>query len=66
MTVLVEKPFIDPAPDAEDSAYLFRSGELMSYYHDWEILFTAEEVFDCNTSGVAHRHAINRIIARRP
>lgn len=66
MSVFVEKPFIDPAPDAEDSAFPYHSGEVMSYYHDWEILFSAEEIFACNSSGIPHRHAISRIIARRP
>jgi hypothetical protein len=23
-------------------------------------------VFDCNSSGIPHKHAVNRVIARRP
>jgi len=61
----VEKPFIPRAPDAEATAYLYRSGELMSYYWDWEILYCVEEIFDCMSSGIPHKHAVNRIIARR-
>jgi tellurite methyltransferase len=64
-SVFVEKPFIARAPDAEDTAHLYRSGELMSYYWDWEILFSIEEVFDCMSSGIPHQHAVNRIIARK-
>lgn len=65
LSVFVEKPFIPRAPDAEATAYSYKSGELMSYYWDWEILYCAEEIFDCMSSGVPHKHAVNRIIARR-
>lgn len=65
LNVFVEKPFIPRAPDAEASACLYKSGELMSYYWDWEILYGAEEIFDCMSSGVPHKHAVNRIIARK-
>ena len=64
-SVLVTKPFLPIAPDAEDTATLFRSGELMGHYWDWEILYSIEEIFNCTSSGVPHRHAVNRIIARR-
>lgn len=63
--VLVRKPFIPKAPDAEETAYSFKSGEFMGYYWDWEILYCVEEIFDCMSSGVPHKHAVNRIIARR-
>ena len=65
LSVFVEKPFIPRAPDAEDTAFLYKSGELLRYYWDWEILYCTEEIFDCNSSGVPHKHAVNRIIARR-
>jgi tellurite methyltransferase len=61
----VRKPFIPRAPDAEEIAFPYKSGELMSYYWDWEILYCTEEIFDCMSSGVPHKHAVNRIIARR-
>jgi tellurite methyltransferase len=66
MSVFVEKPFIPRAPDAEATVHLYRSGELMSYYWDWKILYCEEQVFDCMSSGVPHKHAVNRLIARRP
>jgi tellurite methyltransferase len=61
----VEKPFIPRAPDAEETAHAYRSGELMGYYWDWEILFSTEEIFECKSGGVPHRHTVDRIIARR-
>jgi len=65
LSVFVRKPFIARAPDAEEAAFPYTSGELMSYFWDWEILYCTEEIFDCMSSGVPHRHAANRIIARR-
>jgi len=65
LSVFVEKPFIPRAPDAEATAYPYKSGELLGYYWDWEILYSTGEIFDCMSSGVPHRHAVNRIIARK-
>jgi tellurite methyltransferase len=65
LSVFVEKPFIPRAPDAEENAYLYKSGELMGYYWDWEILYSVERIFDCTSGGIPHQHAVNRIIARR-
>jgi len=64
-SVFVRKPFIPRAPDADGTEYPYKSGELMSYYWDWEILYCVEEIFDCMSRGIAHKHAVNRIIARR-
>ncbi len=64
-SVLVAKPFIPRAPDSEETGHLYKSGELISYYWDWEILHCKEEIFDCTSSGVPHRHVVDRIIARR-
>jgi tellurite methyltransferase len=63
-SVFVEKPFIAKAPDAENAAHKWISGELLTYYHDWKIEFCTEEIFDCMSSGVPHQHAVNRVLAR--
>lgn len=65
LSVFVTKPFIARAPDAEETAFPYKSGELMSYYWDWQILYCSEEIFDCVSGGIPHKHAVNRIIARR-
>lgn len=62
--VLVKKPFIRTAPDSEPTAQLWFSGELFSKYRDWKIEYCTEEIFDCMSSGVPHKHAVNRVIAR--
>ncbi len=64
-TVVVEKPFVALAPDHEASTYLFKSGELASYYSDWEILYMNEETIDCNSSGIPHKHVVDTVIARK-
>jgi tellurite methyltransferase len=64
-SVFVTKPFIAPAPDAEPTAHKWISGELFTYYHDWRIDYCTEEIFDCMSSGVPHKHATDRLIARK-
>lgn len=63
--VFVEKPFIAPPPEHEPNAYAWHSGELMGYYHDWYFLHSTEVVFDCNSSGIPHKHAMTEIIAQK-
>jgi tellurite methyltransferase len=64
-SVFVKKPFIPKAPDAESTANHWKSGELFTHYHEWLIEYCTEEIFDCNSSGIPHKHATNRIIARK-
>lgn len=64
-SVFVKKPFIKKAPDSESSAYPYKSGLLFTYYHDWKIEYCTEHIFNCMSSGVPHKHAVNRLIARK-
>jgi tellurite methyltransferase len=64
-SLFVDKPFIPPAPDANDDEILFRPGELLELYADWEIPYFAEDIFDCDSGGVPHKHAMHRMVARR-
>jgi tellurite methyltransferase len=61
----VQKPFIEKAPDAEDSEHLWPSGELLYLYRAWMTDNFIEEIKPCNSSGVSHRHVHNRIWARK-
>lgn len=63
--VFVEKPFIVAPPEKEEHAYHWKSGQLFTYFHDWYIEHCTEYVFDCNSSGIPHRHAANRMFARK-
>jgi tellurite methyltransferase len=63
--VFVEKPFIAPPPEYEEHSYFWQSGQLLTYYHDWFIEDFSEFVFDCNSSGRLHRHAMNLLFARK-
>ena len=60
----VDKPFIDPPPEKEEYFYPLKSGQLFTYFHDWQIEFCEEYIFDCNSSGIPHRHAANQVYAR--
>jgi len=53
------------APDANDDEAPFRPGELLEYYDDWEIPYFAEDIFDCDSGGVPHKHAMQGIVVRR-
>lgn len=63
--VFVEKPFVPPAPDKDTDRYLWKSGELMTIYHDWYIEECRETVFDCNSGGTPHKHAMDIVYARK-
>lgn len=63
--VFVNKPFIAPPPEKEPNAYKWHSGELLGYYHDWLIPDSSEVVFDCNSSGIPHKHAMTKMIAQK-
>ena len=65
MSTFVRKPFIARAPDSETTAYPYLSGELLAYYWDWEILYCVEDIFDCMSAGIPHKHAFNAVAARR-
>lgn len=64
MNVFVKKPFVAPPPEKEIS-YDWKSGELFALYHDWRLEVIEEQIFDCNSSGVAHQHAMDVMVARK-
>ncbi len=63
MNVFVDKPFINKAPDAEDCEKNWKLGELMNLYSDWLIDKCDEIIFDCNSSGVPHKHCMDIVYA---
>ncbi|MFC5531493.1 helix-turn-helix domain-containing protein [Cohnella yongneupensis] len=63
--VFIQKPFIAPPPEKEPNAHKWYSGELLAHYRDWLILDSSEIVFDCNSSGIPHQHAMSKIMARK-
>jgi len=65
LSVFVHKPFIPKSPDGEKTSHHYKSGELFTYYHDWQLEYCTEEIFDCNSSGIWHKHAVNKMIARK-
>ena len=66
INVFVKKPFIEAAPDSEEAELRnepWYSGELMRYYHDWMFHKYEEEIFDCNSGGIPHKHCMNTMVA---
>jgi tellurite methyltransferase len=63
--------FTDEAPEPEDQrgmmVGLFKEGELLTCYQDWEILEKKTYIFEhTHPDGPTHKHAGNEIIARKP
>lgn len=68
LNVFVKKPFIARAPDStrdESRRFPWLSGELFGYYHDWLFHTCREEIFDCNSGGVPHKHCMDTLIAQK-
>ena len=68
LNVFVQKPFITRAPDStrdEEKRHLWISGELFGYYHDWLFHTCREEIFDCNSGGIPHKHCMDTLIAQK-
>ncbi len=65
MNADVPKPYI-PAQTTNPFASPFRSGELLGYYWDWQILDSGQVEFLSTASGVPHRKAMDVVIARKP
>ncbi|MCL2188132.1 MAG: methyltransferase domain-containing protein [Defluviitaleaceae bacterium] len=64
--VFVEKPFIPPPPeDEERHAFLWQSGELLAHFAGWLTEGFGEYVFDCDSSGIPHKHAMNVLYSRK-
>lgn len=64
-SILLDKPFIPKAPDQETTTHKWISGEIFTYYHDWRIEYCIEDIFDCRSIEIPHKHAVNRMIARK-
>jgi len=62
-TVPIYKPFLPKDPGADQLEQDWRSGEILTYYHDWKIEFFTEEILD-DISG--YKFPVNRLIAREP
>lgn len=62
--VPIYKPFIPEDPQVDQFEQPWRSGEILTHYHDWIIEFFTEEILDDSRSG--YRFPVNRLIAREP
>lgn len=63
--VFVDKPFLPIPPDWDKEEKMWKTGQLFTYFEDWEIIKVDEIIFECNSSGVKHDHCMDTIIAKR-
>jgi len=64
--VPIHKPFIHTDPEADELEQAWRSGEILTYYHDWKIEFFTEEILKDTKAKGDYQFAVNRVIAREP
>ncbi len=62
--VPIHKPFLPGNPGDDPLEQNWRSGEILTYYHDWKIEYFTEEIQDDGDSG--YKWAFNKIIASEP
>lgn len=64
---IVEKSFIEAAPNWDNKAYHYNSAELFGYYgKDWKYNVLEEIYFDCVSKDVApHEHCMDQLIATK-
>jgi tellurite methyltransferase len=65
LNVFVRKPFLKSPSDGKECRYKWISGELFSYYADWLIASCSEDIFDCMSGGIPHKHCMDTLYARR-
>ena len=63
-TVPIQKAFLAQDPEADPMEHYWRSGEILTLYHDWRIELFAEEILDDIHS--RFKFPVNRLIAREP
>ena len=65
LNVFVDKPFMELPPDWDKEEKMWKTGQLFTYFEDWEILDISETIFECNSCGIPHYHCMDNIIAKR-
>ena len=65
LNAFVKKPFIADPPEREPASTTWKSGELATHYSDWYLHAMKEVIFDCNSSGVPHKHCMSVLIAQK-
>ena len=65
LNVFVSKPYLKRSGQKKGNRYEWKSGELLTYYHDWHLHRIDEELFDCNSGGVPHQHCMDIMVAEK-
>lgn len=67
VNAIVEKKFIDPSPDWDESSYLYETAEIFKYYgRNWKLNLMEEKYFDCSAKNISqHKHCMDQLIAQK-
>lgn len=66
LLAFVDNPNIPPAPDWSEGEFLYAPGELRKYYAGWTCLHYRAFVFDDDSGGIPHEHAVEEYILEKP
>ena len=65
ISVKVDKPFLKNSAGRDESPSTWYSGELLTFYRDWKILFCEERIKTDSYSGQEYQYAVNTVIAQK-
>lgn len=66
LLTFVDHPDIPPAHDWSENESLYAPGELRTYYEGWRCLHFRSFVFDDDSGGEPHQHAVEEYIFEKP
>lgn len=66
LLTFVDDPDIPPAPDWGENEFLYAPSELRKYYAGWRCLHFRAFVFDDDSGGEPHKHAVEEYVFEKP
>lgn len=66
LLTFVDHPGIPLAPDWGENEFLYDPGELREYYAGWRCLHSRAFVFDDDSGGEPHKHAVEEYVFAKP
>lgn len=66
LLTFVDNPDIPPATGWGENEFLYAPGELREYYAGWRCLHSQSFVFDDDSGGEPHKHAVEEYVFEKP
>jgi tellurite methyltransferase len=65
LLTFVDHPDVPLAPDWSENEFLYAPGELRGYYAGWRILHTRSFIFEDDSGGEPHEHAVEEYVFQK-